>query len=93
MDDNARQFLSAIVDALEKSWLENIAAVTLLERLKVPDYYKFIFDYVQSEEGKSLAKKKFELPRLLIQQAQIESKELEQLLGLLQAPVKPGKPN
>ena len=95
MDDQMRKAMSAIVDALELYWLESKAAMHLLRKNKhlIPSWYDFIYNYAHSEEGRSEAAKKFELPRLLIRQAQIESKDLEELLKLLQGLTKDEEPN
>ena len=87
MDENARQYLSAVIDTLEYFWLENQAAKHLLERYE-PGWFELIHEYCERPEAKALAQKRFALARAVIRQAQTDSAALEALASALGTPEK-----
>jgi hypothetical protein len=83
MDKNARQFLNAVVDALEHFWLRTQAEEHLLDYYKVPHWEKLVDDWCELETSKSRAEKRFAAARGAIRLAQNDSEALEELVKLL----------
>jgi len=90
MNEETRQILSTLVDALESLWLENVAMHHLLDQCKAPNWFDLMYDYCQLDSSKARAHEKFAPYRVLIQAAQMDSKALESLLDSLAIK---GKPN
>jgi hypothetical protein len=90
MNEETRQMLSSLVNALESLWLENLAMHHLLEQYGSPGWFDLMYEYRERASSKARAREKFAPFRALIQAAQSDSKALESLLEAL--PVK-GKAN
>lgn len=86
VDENTRQYLSALVDAVEHFWLESIAAQVLLQELKVPNWSGRIWKYCQRSEAKALAQRQFAPARAILQQVPIDSAALVALVSALGTP-------
>ena len=86
VDENTREYLAALVDAVEHFWLESIAAQTLLQAVSVPNWSEWICKYCERSDAKALAQKQFAPARAIINQVQIDSAALVALVSALGTP-------
>lgn len=85
--------VTAITNAIEHFWLRYDAAMRLLEKAQVPNYWEIVESHAKQPENRARAHDRFLEVNALLQLCLQDSAELEKLTEVLQRAAPKSKPN